>query len=183
MRRFAAFLLVLALAASASAKDRDFKPVDQVIEDAIAHRDIPGAVLVVYFDGKTVYHKAYGNRALEPAIEPMTEDTVFDIASLTKLFTATAVMDLVKNGKIRLNDSVARYLPEFTQNGKQDITIRMLMTHFSGLAPDLDLTVPWSGREEAFRRCMESKPVNPPGAKFVYSDINFEVLGFLLEKI
>jgi uncharacterized protein YbbC (DUF1343 family)/CubicO group peptidase (beta-lactamase class C family) len=184
MRLIAAVaFLLFSFSSIAIAKDRDFKPVDQVIEDAIARKDIPGAVLVVYFDGKTIYHKAYGNRSLEPSAEPMSEDTVFDIASLTKLFTATAVMDLVKNGKVRLNDPVWRYLPEFAQNGKQDITLRMLLTHFSGLAPDLDLSTPWSGKEEAFRRCMESKPVNPPGAKFVYSDINFEVLGFLLEKI
>jgi uncharacterized protein YbbC (DUF1343 family)/CubicO group peptidase (beta-lactamase class C family) len=180
-------LLLLVILASAvpllSEPKRDFSAADDVIEHAIANHDIPGAVLLVGFDGKTVYKKAYGNRALEPNTEPVTEDTVFDIASLTKLFTASAVMDLLGQGKVRLNDPVARYLPEFAQNGKQDITIRMLMTHFSGLAPDLDLSTPWTGRDEAYKRCMETIPLEPPGSKFIYSDINFEVLGFLIEKL
>ena len=79
-------------------------------------------------------------------------DTIFDLASLTKVIaTTTAVMQLVEQGKVRLNDPVAKYLPEFAQNGKEDITVRQLLTHYSGLAPDLDLTTPWEGKETAYQ--------------------------------
>ena len=82
-----------------------------------------------------------------PAPEPMTEDTIFDLASLTKvLATAPAVMQLYEQGRFRLNDPVAEYLPEFAANGKQDITIRQLLTHYSGLPPDVSLDDPWEGK-------------------------------------
>jgi uncharacterized protein YbbC (DUF1343 family)/CubicO group peptidase (beta-lactamase class C family) len=114
----------------------------------------------------------------------MTVDTIFDLASLTKcVATTTSVMKLIEDGRVRLNDPVAAYLPEFGQNGKQDITLRELLTHYSGLAPDLDLSRAWSGRETAFTMAMQQRPVYPPGTRFVYSDINFEVLGFLVEKV
>ena len=88
--------------------------VDAVIEQAIQDGNIPGAVLVVGHNGKVIYRKAYGNRALEPRREPMTLETIFDLASLTKVVaTTTAVMKLVEQGKVRLNDPVAKYLPEF----------------------------------------------------------------------
>ena len=161
-----------------------FKAVDAIVEKAVAEGNIPGAVLLVGHDGKVVHRKAFGLRALEPVREPMTIDTIFDLASLTKcLATATSVMKLVEDGRVRLGDSVATYLPEFAQNGKKDITFRDLMTHYSGLAPDLDLKAQWSGREAAFQMAMHEKPINPPGSQFVYSDINFETLGFLVEKI
>jgi uncharacterized protein YbbC (DUF1343 family) len=179
----------LALAsASAQARQTDndgaFKTVDAIIDKAVAEGNIPGAVLLIGHNGKVVHRKAFGSRSLEPVREPMTIDTVFDLASLTKcLATATSVMKLVEDGRIRLGDSVATYLPDFAQNGKKDITIRDLLTHYSGLPPDLDLKVQWSGREAAYEMAMREKPINPPGSQFVYSDINFEVLGFIVEKI
>ena len=124
--------------------------VDSIIQQAIAD-GLPGAVLVVGHDGQVIYRKAYGNRALEPAREAMTLDTVFDLASLTKVIaTTTAVMQLVEQGKVRMNDPVAKYLPEFAQNGKDDITVRQLLTHYSGLEPDLDLKMPWEKKETAY---------------------------------
>ena len=150
----------------------------------MAEGNIPGAVLIVGHNGKVVHRRAFGSRALEPVREPMTLDTVFDLASLTKcIVTATSVMKLVKDGRIRLGDSVSTYLPEFAQNGKKDITIRDLLTHYSGMPPDLDLKTQWSGREAAYEMAMRERPVNPPGSQFVYSDINFETLGFLVEKV
>jgi uncharacterized protein YbbC (DUF1343 family)/CubicO group peptidase (beta-lactamase class C family) len=123
-------------------------------------------------------------RSLEPSREVMTADTIFDIASLTKcVATATSVMKLVEEGKIRLNDRVATYLPEFARNGKEGITIRELLTHFSGLKEDLDLKSAWRGRETAYRMAMDEKPGFPPGSRFQYSDINFETLGFVVEKV
>jgi uncharacterized protein YbbC (DUF1343 family)/CubicO group peptidase (beta-lactamase class C family) len=161
-----------------------FKTVDAIVDKAVSEGNIPGAVLLIGHDGKVVHRKAFGSRSLEPVREPMTVDTVFDLASLTKcLATATSIMKLVEDGRIRLGDSVATYLPDFAQNGKKDITIRDLMTHYSGLAPDLDLKSQWSGREAAYQMAMREKPINPPGSQFVYSDINFETLGFLVEKV
>ncbi len=161
-----------------------FKAVDAIVERAVAEGNIPGAVLVVGHNGKVVHRRAFGSRSLEPVREAMTLDTIFDLASLTKcIATATSVMKLVEDGRLRLGDSVATYLPEFAENGKKDITVRDLLTHYSGLAPDLDLKSQWTGREAAYQMAMHAKPVNPPGSQFVYSDINFEVLGFLVEKI
>ena len=113
--------------------------LDPIINDAIAQQQIPGAVLVVGHNGQVVYRKAYGNRALVPRREAMAVDTVFDCASLTKVVvTTTALMQLWEQGKFRTNDPVAKYIPEFAQNGKQDITIRQLLVHYSGLPKDLD---------------------------------------------
>ena len=158
--------------------------LDSVINDAIAQQQIPGAVLIVGHDGRVAYRKAYGDRALEPRREAMTLDTIFDCASLTKVVaTTTALMQLWEQGKFRMNDPVAKYLPEFAQNGKQDITIRQLLVHYSGLAPDLDLTKPWEGKETAERMAFEEAPEWAPGSQFVYSDINFVVLGALVERL
>ncbi|HEY6371561.1 MAG TPA: serine hydrolase [Candidatus Sulfotelmatobacter sp.] len=158
--------------------------VDSVIEQAIADGNIPGAVLVVGHDGAVVYRKAYGNRAIEPKREPMTVDTVFDLASLTKVIaTTTAVMQLVELGKVRMNDTVAKYLPDFAQNGKEDITVRQLLTHYSGLAPDVDLTPAFDSKESAYRLAFAETPQQAPGSGFVYSDTNFIVLGAMIEKV
>ena len=153
------------------------------IKDAIRDGQIPGAVLLVWHNGQVVYEKAFGNR-LQPRREAMTVDTIFDIASLTKVVaTTTAVMQLVEKGDLRLNDPVAKYIPEFAQNDKEDITIRDLLTHFSGLRGDLDLTEAWQGRDTAFRMANLEKPVFAPGSDFLYSDINFMVLGELVERV
>jgi len=161
-----------------------FAALDTVMQEAVAQGTIPGGVLVVGHNGRIVYRKAFGLRSEEPTREAMTTDTIFDLASLTKcISTTTAVMQLVEQGHVRLNDPVAAYLPEFAQNGKDQITVRELLTHYSGLPPDLDLKEPWQGRDLAFKMAMEVKPSYPPGARFLYSDINFETLGFLVEKV
>ena len=123
-------------------------------------------MLIVGHDGAVIYRKAYGARALEPRREVMTLDTVFDLASLTKVIaTTTAVMQLVEQGKVRLNDPVAKYLPEFAQNGKEDITVRQLLTHYSGLAPDLDLKTAWEGKETAYRMAFAETPQEAAGVE------------------
>src|SRR5271170_144896 len=173
-----------AVAASADASPVRLAAVDAIIEQAIADGNIPGAVLIVGHNGKVVYRKAYGSRALEPKREPMMLDTVFDLASLTKVIaTTTAVMQLVELGKVRLNDPVAKYLPDFAQNSKDDVTVRQLLTHYSGLEPDLDLKTPWEGKETAYRMAFAETPQQAPGSGFVYSDINFIVLGALVERV
>ena len=159
-------------------------PVDAVVQHAIAAGHTPGAVVIIGHQGKVIYRKAFGNRSTDPTVEPMTVDTVFDMASLTKVIATTgSVMRMVQLGQVKLNDPVARYLPEFGPNGKQEITIRQLMTHYSGLRPDLDLKPDWTGQLEAFRLASLEKPIYPPGSTFVYSDINFIVLGELVQKL
>src|SRR5262249_41368191 len=115
---------------------------------------------------------------------PMRIDTMFDVASLTKVVaTTTAVMQLVEEGKIRLEEPVSTYWPEFKANGKDDITVRDLMTHYSGLRPDLDLKREWSGYETALRMIEAESPVAPAGTRFIYSDINYEILGELVHRV
>ena len=171
-------------AAASSAVSVQFKTIDAVIEDAIEQKQCPGAVVLVGHGGKVVYRKAYGMRSLEPTREAMTLDTIFDVASLTKVVATTpSVLRMLELGQIRLNDTVATYLPEFAQNGKQDVTIRQLLTHYSGLPGDLNLKIEWSGKETAMQMAFAEQLITPPGAVFRYSDINFETLGFLVEKI
>jgi uncharacterized protein YbbC (DUF1343 family)/CubicO group peptidase (beta-lactamase class C family) len=191
----AAFLLLFVLGQPSSQAQAGAAPhaatsrnrlsvLDPIIQNAIANKQIPGAVLLVSHDGEVVYRKAFGDRSLEPLRRPMTVDTIFDLASLTKVVaTTTAVMQLIEQGALRDNDPVAKYIPEFAENGKQDITLRELLTHHSGLPPDLDLATPWEGRETAFRMAFAEKLADPPGSQFVYSDINFVVLGALVERV
>jgi uncharacterized protein YbbC (DUF1343 family)/CubicO group peptidase (beta-lactamase class C family) len=179
------FFPVLASAATAKVSSApNLAVLDSIVLDAIHDRETPGAVLLVGHNGQVVYRKAFGNRALEPRREPMTVDTVFDIASLTKVVaTTTAVMQLVQKGEVRVNDPVAKYIPEFAENGKGDITVRNLLTHFSGLREDVDLDPPWQGRDAGFRLAFAEKPVHPPGSRFLYSDTNFITLGALVERV
>jgi uncharacterized protein YbbC (DUF1343 family)/CubicO group peptidase (beta-lactamase class C family) len=156
---------------------------DQAIQEAVANESIPGAVLLVGHGGKVVYHKAYGSRALVPAREKMTEDTIFDLASLTKVVATTpSIMKLFEQGKIRMDDRVTDYLPTF-QGGRTNITVRDLLTHFSGLRPDLDLKPEWSGYDTGIKKALADPPAGPPGVKFVYSDINFILLGEIVHRL
>ena len=132
---------------------------------------------------RTLYEKAFGFRALVPAEEPMTLDTVFDLASLTKVVaTTTAVMTLIESGRLRLNDAVATYVTGFERYGKGRITIRHLLTHVSGLRPDVDLH-PWTGYDAAIELAKDEIPTAAPGETFVYSDINFFLLGDIVTRI
>jgi uncharacterized protein YbbC (DUF1343 family)/CubicO group peptidase (beta-lactamase class C family) len=179
-------LAILLAIASLAAGQETFSAspaLDAVVDQAVRDGLIPGAVLVIGHDGKIVHRKAYGQRALVPARETMTIDTMFDAASLTKVIATTpSLMKLFEEGKLRLNDPVTAYLPEF-QGGKTEITIRDLMTHFSGLRPDLTLEPPWSGYETGIRKALADKPAGVPGVQFVYSDINFELLGEIVHRL
>ena len=157
--------------------------MDAAIAQAIREDRIPGAVVLIGHQGRIVYQKAYGSRALVPVKEPMTLDTIFDVASLTKIVATTSgIMKLVAEGKVAIDAPVTRYLPGF-QGGRSEITIRDLMTHYSGLRPDLDLDPEWSGYETGIQRALIDKPSNPLRAKFVYSDINFVLLGEIIHKV
>ncbi|HEV2620239.1 MAG TPA: sodium/solute symporter, partial [Acidobacteriaceae bacterium] len=181
---------------STTSNGYDFSAVSSAIERAIAAGKLPGAVVVVGHGGRVVFEQAYGVRKLagEPGLdgkaspaEAMTVDTMFDMASLTKcLVTATAVMQLVEQGKVDVDAPVVRYLPEFAANGKDKVTVRELLTHYSGLPPDVDLTDAWGlakpDKAEGIRRAMSAKLDSAPGTKFMYSDVNYIVLGALVEK-
>ncbi len=157
--------------------------VDREMERAVQDGLIPGGVVLIGHNGHVAYQKAYGSRALIPHREPMTLDTIFDAASLTKVIATTpAIMRLFEQGQIRLNDPVTKYLPDF-QGGHSDITIRNLMTHFSGLRPDLDLKPAWSGYQTGIQRALTDKPTGPPGVRFVYSDIDFILLGEIVHRL
>jgi uncharacterized protein YbbC (DUF1343 family)/CubicO group peptidase (beta-lactamase class C family) len=158
--------------------------IDAVVNEAIADHKLPGAVVVVGRGDLVAFKKAYGNRALAPAREPMTTDTIFDLASLTKVVaTTTAVMTLVEDGRIRLTDPVASFIPEFGKYGKDRVTIRHLLTHTSGLRPDLDLGDAWTGADTAIKLASEEVLTQPPGRRFVYSDINYELLGEIVARV
>jgi uncharacterized protein YbbC (DUF1343 family)/CubicO group peptidase (beta-lactamase class C family) len=161
--------------------------LDPIVEKAIAADEIPGAVLLVWHQGRVIHRKAYGSRVLVPAREPMTVDTIFDLASLTKLVATTAsVMRLVEQGKVRLNDPLARYIPEFAaskQDGKDQVTIRHLLTHTAGLVPIPRLTGNWSGVEPVLKAIYDDPLVSPPGARFLYSDCGFIVLAEMVRRV
>src|ERR1051325_9459672 len=147
--------------------------IDQTIQNAIARDNIPGAVYHLERGGK-VYEKAYGDRALVPRKERMTRDTIFDAASLTKVVaTAPSIWLLIERGKVELDAPLNRYIAE----ARGDMTIRHLLTHTSGLRPDLDLREPWSGYETGIALAVKEEPVNRPGYVFRYSDINYELWG------
>ncbi len=170
-------------AAATAGQDR-FAAVDALLKDAVDKGSAPGIVLLVGHNGTFVYRKAFGYRSLDPSKEPMTVDTIFDMASLTKVMATTScVMRLVQLGQVKLNDPVAKYIPEFAQNGKDEVTVRQLLTHYSGLRADLDLKQYWSGLEEGYKRANAEKLANPPGSVFLYSDINFVVLGELVQRV
>jgi CubicO group peptidase (beta-lactamase class C family) len=157
--------------------------LDAAIQDAIAHRQVPGAVVLVGQSDRILYEKAYGSRSLVPQRQPMTADTIFDAASLTKvLATTSSIMKLFEAGKLRLDDPVTRYLPEF-EGGQTKITVRQLLTHFSSLRPDLDLRPVWSGYDTGIRKAMVEQPTATPGMRFIYSDINFILLGEIVHRL
>ncbi|HEX4311619.1 MAG TPA: serine hydrolase [Acidobacteriaceae bacterium] len=183
-RRATLLLLAVAIACGPASAQDHFAAIDSIVNQGIADHLLPGAVVVVGHSGRVVFRRAYGMRSLEPTQERMTLDTIFDMASLTKpLMTATAIMQLYQHGKLAFDEPVAKYLPAFGANGKQTITIRELLTHYSGLPPDLSLNEPWEGKGEAYRRAFAVAPAGPAGEKFVYSDINYVVLGALVEKL
>jgi uncharacterized protein YbbC (DUF1343 family) len=174
---------LLSISAASAQTFHSAADLDAAINQAVREDKIPGAVVIVGHSGEVVYRKAYGNRALVPTREPMTADTIFDIASLTKIVaTTSAMMKLVEQGKVHIDDPVTTYLPEF-QGGSSPITVRDLMTHYSGLRPDLDLEPPWSGYETGIRKALSGKPDGPPETKFVYSDINFILTGEIVHRV
>ncbi|HEY2848046.1 MAG TPA: serine hydrolase domain-containing protein, partial [Pyrinomonadaceae bacterium] len=158
--------------------------IDDLVNVDIKDKKLPGAVVLVGHRGKIVFRKAYGNRSLVPTVEPMTVDTIFDLASLTKVIaTTTSIMILVERGKLRLSDPIGKYIPEIQDDQVKRVTIQQLMTHVSGFAPDFDLKEKWTGREGMLRALYKEKLRTPPGVRFVYSDINYITLGEIVNRL
>ena len=155
-----------------------------VVEEAIARKELPGAVVAVGTESGVAWQTSVGHRQLQPTPEAMTSDTIFDAASLTKVVaTTTAVMMLVEQGRIRLTDRVAVHLPGFERYGKRDITIRHLLTHTSGLRPDLEFTPEWNGYDLAISKALDEVPVARADERVIYSDINFFLLGHIVRVV
>ena len=158
--------------------------IDNVVSKAISHNELPGAVVYVGLQGKTVYRKAFGNKALYPAQEAMTEDTIFDMASLTKVMaTAPAILLLVQQGLIRLSATVATYIPEFSQQEKNTITVEQLLMHTAGFPPDNPIADYVGTYDEMLHKIYALKPVYQPGTHYLYSDVGPIVLGELVRRI
>lgn len=157
--------------------------MDAAINQAIATHHCPGGVLWLEHRGVS-YHKAYGHRSLVPTVEPMTQDTIFDLASLTKVVATTpAIMILVERGQVKLDAPVCTYIPEFTGGGKEQVTVRELMTHTSGLPPDIETRTDWHGRAAAIQKACAEPLQSKPGTRFRYSDINFFLLGEIVRRV
>jgi uncharacterized protein YbbC (DUF1343 family) len=158
--------------------------VAEIIEDAILEKKLPGCVVCVGRHGKIAWLEAFGNKRCQPQPEAMTTDTVFDMASITKpVATATAIMQLIEQGKLRLEEKIAGFIPDFGKHGKEAITIEHLLTHRSGLIPDNPLSDYDDGPEEAWARICDLSLVAPVGSAFKYSDVNFIVLGKVVEHL
>ena len=164
--------------------DARLSRLNTIIPAQIAAGNVPGAVVVVGHDGKMIYRQAFGQRMVTPQVLPMNPDTIFDIASLTKVVaTTTAIMQLVDAGKIDLDCPVAKYWPVFGANGKGRVTIRNLMTHSSGLRADINPRSSWSGYDGGVVAVAEDEPVYCPGQGYRYSDANFVALGEVVRRV
>lgn len=155
-----------------------------VLEVAVKEKKVPGAVAVIGRNGYALKPRAFGYAVLQPEVIPMTSETIFDLASLTKMIvTNTSIMILSEQGKIGLDDPVALYLPEFKTGGKEKITIRQLLTHTSGFPAFKRYYSSIKGREDYYKAiCMEDLAAEP-GTKHTYSDIGYKTLGFIVEKV
>jgi uncharacterized protein YbbC (DUF1343 family) len=180
--------VVAALVASAATAAADLLPeplaaIAPTVAEAIRAGETPGAVVVIGHQGQVVLRQAFGHRHTAP-LRPMTPETLFDIASLTKVVaTVPAVLQLMEKGALELDAPVTRYWPEFKGRGKELITVRQLLTHYSGLRPGLLPKPAWSGYEAALKQIAGDKPTQPADSRFIYSDLNFTILGELVRRI
>ena len=166
-----------------SLTEERFTAIARITEKAVRDGKTPGAVVLIGNSEQVLYRRAFGYRSLEPEPAPMTEDALFDLASLTKaVATATAVMQLVEQGTLALDSPAATYWPALQENGKGGITLRQLLTHYSGLRPSLRPNKQSSGYEAAMGMITAEKPSHAPGSRFVYSDINYQILGEVVRR-
>ena len=176
--------LPVAAPATVGMSAKNLAHIDRAVADSVGKSELPGAVVLVARRGRIVWRKAYGSRAILPQREAMTNDTIFDLASLTKVVaTTTSIMILVERGQLRLSDPVSLYLPELKGESRENITIEHLLTHRAGYAPDFDLSEKWSGYDEAMKRLATESLRYPPDTRFVYSDIGYIALGEVVKRV
>jgi CubicO group peptidase (beta-lactamase class C family) len=163
---------------------KSFGAIEVIVNEGIAAGQMPGAVVVIADRNEVLYRRAFGQRQVKPVPEPMTVDTVFDLASLTKpVATATSIMKLIDEGKIDPKRQVSDYLPEFGSNGKDSITVSDLLLHVGGLIPDNSLRDYRDGPKTSWDKICELKPIAVRGKKFAYTDVGFIVLGMLVQRV
>ncbi|MBN2910469.1 beta-lactamase family protein [Polycladomyces sp. WAk] len=169
----------------------EWTEIDGIMQQAVKKGVIPGGVVLVARDGRIVKLRAYGwsaryrdaRKTPLPQAVPATTNTLYDVASLTKLFTATAVMRLIEHGRLSLDAPLGRYLSDFAGEGKESITVRHLLSHTSGLPANLPLYQTPGPPEKRIRLAMGAKPVATPGTRYIYSDIGYMVLGELVHRV
>jgi CubicO group peptidase (beta-lactamase class C family) len=163
---------------------RELPGVDALMERALQSRKTPGAVVIAGRRRGVVFRRAYGHRALVPERLPMTLDTVFDLASLSKpIVVGTLVQWLIEQDKLKLDDSVASQLPEFSARGKQSLTVEQLLLHTSGLPPTNSLRDYRGSRQRARELVLGGYPEALPGRRFIYSDVGFIALGEMIQRM
>jgi uncharacterized protein YbbC (DUF1343 family)/CubicO group peptidase (beta-lactamase class C family) len=179
-----AVLALVAVSTPAPAQPIDFAAVDEAAMDVVRSGDIPGVVVLVGRGEDTLFVRAYGSRRVVPELVPMTADTIFDIASLTKpVGTTLAVMSLVERGEIKLDAPLGRYLPEFRKRVFNELTIRRLLTHSAGL-PAIPNSEAVRAGFPATARLLAKVPFDyPPGSGFQYSDTGFILLGEVVRRV
>lgn len=170
-------------------RKQHFSEIDQVIEEEIEKGNFPGAVVLVGKQDDILYWQAFGNEVIEPREEPICRNTVFDLASLTKpIATATSIMILRDRKAIDLDDYVGTYLPAFACNGKEDVRIKHLLTHTSGLpaytnADDLKEQFGSSCPEKVIEKICELETISKPGEEFRYSCLGYITLAKIVEAV
>jgi uncharacterized protein YbbC (DUF1343 family)/CubicO group peptidase (beta-lactamase class C family) len=158
--------------------------IDAAVGQAIAQGQVPGAVVIIGRNGKIAHVSVQGDRARMPAVERMTRDTIFDMASLTKpIATATTAMTLIEQKRLRLDQTLGELLPEFDNHGKGAITVEQLLRHRTGLIPDNPMSDYEDGVERAWENLANLDLKGAPGETFLYSDVNFIILGRIIEKV
>jgi CubicO group peptidase (beta-lactamase class C family) len=170
--------------AAAGMNTERLEVIDEIVREGLSQSKMPGCVVVVGRSSGIVLKRAWGFRQTVPAQVPMTVDTVFDLASLTKpIATATSIMLLASRGLLDVESPVSRYWPEFAQNGKERVSIRHLLTHTSGLIADNSINDYAGTPEESLQKIAALKLTADPGTEFIYSDVGFIVLGHLVQRI
>ena len=169
------------------ANKNKFESADSIINSAIADSAFPGAVLLIQKDGKIIHQKAFGYFTYDNSSGRISVNTMYDLASLTKVIaTTTATMICYDRGLFKLDDKVAKYLPEFGVNGKENVSIRNLLVHDSGLRPDIayrTFDTVGNKEKEVMDEIYNDSLIYPTGTKMVYSDLNFILMGKIIEKV
>lgn len=176
--------IIISSCSSKVSEQNNFEIVDQIMYSAVTDSVFPGAVLLFGIDQEVLYNKAFGNYTYDKNSQKIKTNSIFDLASVTKVVaTTSAAMMLVNEEKLSLDGKVISYLPEFNNNGKENVTIRNLLLHNSGLAAFKKYYDQFSSGEEVLNDIMNLPLNTPPGEKFVYSDLGMITLQKVIEKI